>query len=88
MATKETDMFKIEKNVAAPPITDAQRLSKHSLMNATAQNLKPNESFEVVCADGNKRAATMRALQRFKNNNGLHNLLIMKMSEKTFRVWG
>jgi len=81
-------MFKIEKNVAAPPATDTQRLSKHSIMNATAQNLKPDESFEVVCANGNERAATMRALQRFKNKNGLHNLLIMKMSENTFRVWG
>jgi hypothetical protein len=81
-------MFKIEKNVAGPSKADVSRMSRHSIMNATAQNLKPDESFEVVCADGNERAATMRALQRFKNKNGLDSLLIMKMSEKTFRVWG
>ena len=81
-------MFKIEKNVAGPSKADISRMSRHSIMNATAQNLKPDESFEVICASANERAATMRALQRFKNKNGLRNLLIMKMSEKTFRVWG
>ena len=81
-------MFKIEKNVPGPSGTDKARLSRHSVMNATAQSLKPFESFEVVCASGRERASTMRALQRFKNKNGLDSLLIMKMSENTFRVWG
>ena len=81
-------MFKIEKNVPGPSGIEKSRLSKNSIMNATAQSLKPFESFEVVCADKNERAATMRALQRFKNKNGLDSLLIMKMSENTFRVWG
>lgn len=80
-------MFKIEENVPGPSGTDKARLSRHSIMNATAQSLKPFESFEVVCASASERAATMRALQRFKNKNGLHSLLIMKMSENTFRVW-
>jgi len=80
-------MFKIEKNVAGPSLTDSQRVSRHSTMNATAQRLKPHESFEVVCADEKDRIATHKALHRFKTRNNLRNLLTMKTGEKTFRVY-
>lgn len=81
-------MFKIEKNIPSPSRTDNSRVSRHSVMNAMAQRLKPDESFEVVCADEKDRIATHKALHRFKIRNGLDGLLIMKTGEKTFRVWG
>ena len=80
-------MFKIEKNVPGPSLTDTQRMSRHSVMNATAQSLKPDESFEVICANEKDRIATYKAFYRFKIRNNLHRLLMIKTSEKSFRIY-
>ena len=80
-------MFKIEKNVPGPSLTDNQRMSRHSIMNATAQMLQRGESFEVMCANERDRIATHKALYRFRNRNGIQNLMISRKSQKSFRVY-